>query len=62
MSDLAINVLALLVFGGFVAVLLVDRRRKRRQATAAIERVDPDRPAELEPEPEPEPDTWPPTR
>ena len=47
-----------LLFAGFVAVFLVDRRRKRRQAAAPIQRIDPDPSAE----PDAEPADWPPTR
>jgi hypothetical protein len=51
-----------LLFAGFVAVLLVDRRRKHRQAAAPIQRIDLDPPADPAPAPDPEPAAWPPTR
>ncbi len=52
-----IYAVALLLFGGFVAVFLVDRRRKR-QAAVPIQRIDLDRSAD----PDAEPADWPPTR
>jgi hypothetical protein len=54
--------IALVLFAGFVAVFLVDRRRKHRQAAAPIQRSDLDPPADPAPAPEPEPADWPPTR
>jgi hypothetical protein len=50
--------IALVLLAGFVAVTLVDRRRRHRQPAVAIQRIDPDPPAD----PDPEPDAWPPTR
>jgi len=49
--------LAFLLFGGFVAVFLVDRRCKR-QAAVPIQRTDLDPSAD----PDSEPAAWPPTR
>jgi hypothetical protein len=46
------------LFGGFLAVFLVDRHRKRHQAAAPIQHLDPN-PAV---EPDAEPADWPPTR
>jgi hypothetical protein len=54
--------IALVLFAGFVAVFLVDRRRKHRQAAAPIQRIDLDPPADPEPAPDTEPPAWPPTR
>ncbi len=54
--------IALVLFAGFVAVLLVDRRRKHRQAAAPIQRIDLDPPADPTPAPDTEPAPWPPTR
>ena len=54
--------IALVLFAGFVAVLLVDRRRKHHQAAAPIQRPDLDPPADPEPAPDTEPADWPPTR
>jgi hypothetical protein len=54
--------IALVLFAGFVAVLLVDRRRKHRRAAVPIQRIDLDPPADPEPAPDPEPAAWPPTR
>jgi hypothetical protein len=54
--------LAFLLFGGFVAVLLVDRHRKHRQAVVPIQRPDLDPPADPTPTPDPEPAPWPPSR
>jgi hypothetical protein len=56
--------LALLLLAGFVAVFLVDRRRKHRRPAAPIQQLDPDPPTDPDPEhaPDPEPDPWPPTR
>jgi hypothetical protein len=54
--------IALVLFGGFVAVFLVDRRRKHRQAAVPIQRPDLDPPADPSPAPDPEPAPWPPTR
>jgi hypothetical protein len=56
--------LALVLFAGFVAVFLVDRRRKHRQPAAPIRRIDPDPPADPDSEhaPDPEHHPWPPTR
>jgi hypothetical protein len=56
--------IALALFGGFVAVLLVDRRRRHRRPAVPIRRIDLDPPAASDPEPgpDPEPDPWPPTR
>jgi hypothetical protein len=50
--------LAFLVFGGFVAVFLVARHRKHRQAAVPIQRTDLNPPAD----PDTEPADWPPTR
>jgi hypothetical protein len=55
-----IYLIALVLLAGFVAVTLVDRRRKQRRAAPAIQRTDP--PADLPADPDPEPDAWPPTR
>jgi hypothetical protein len=52
--------IALVLFAGFVAVLLVSRRRKHHQATVPPQRTDP--PADPAPAPDPEPTDWPPTR
>ena len=54
--------IALLLFAGFVAVLLVDRRRKHRRAAVPIQRIDLDPPADSTSAPDPEPADWPPTR
>jgi hypothetical protein len=62
--------IALVLFAGFVAVTLVDRRRKHRQprqAAVPIQRIDLDPPADPTdptpgPDPDPEPFPWPPTR
>jgi hypothetical protein len=54
--------LALLLFGGFVAMFLVDRHRKHRQAAAPIQRPDLDPPADPTPGPDPDPAPWPPSR
>jgi hypothetical protein len=54
--------LALVLVAGFVAVFLVDRRRRPRRPAVPIQRTDPDPPAEPPPAPDPEPDPWPPTR
>jgi hypothetical protein len=54
--------IALLLFGGFVAVFVVDRRRKHHQGAVPIQRIDPDPPADPTPAPDPDPDPWPPTR
>jgi len=54
--------IALVLFAGFVAVLLVDRRRKHRQAAVPPQRPDLDSPADPTPAPDPEPAAWPPTR
>jgi len=50
--------IAFLLCAGFVAVFLVDRRRKHRQAAIPIQRTDLDPPAD----PDAEPADWPPTR
>ncbi len=52
--------IALVLFAGFVAVFLVDRRRKHRRAAVPPQRIDLDPPAD--PEPDTEPADWPPTR
>ena len=52
--------IALVLFAGFVAVCLVDRRRKHRRAAVPPQRIDLDPPAD--PEPDTEPADWPPTR
>jgi hypothetical protein len=64
-----IYLIALVLLAGFVAVTLVDRRRKQRQhrrPAVAIQRTDPNPPANPDPNPDPdpnpEPDAWPPTR
>ncbi len=57
-----IYAVALLLFAGFVAVFLVDRRHKRRQAAVPIQRADLDPPADPAADPDAEPDAWPPTR
>jgi hypothetical protein len=54
--------IALVLVGGFVAVLLVDRRRKHQRAAVPIQRIDLDPPADPTPAPDPEPEPWPPTR
>ena len=54
--------IAFVLFAGFVAVFLVDRRRKHRQAAVPIQRIDLDPRADPEPAPDPEPADWPPTR
>jgi hypothetical protein len=54
--------IALVLFAGFVAVLLVDRHRKHRQAAAPPQRPDLDPPADPAPAPDTEPADWPPTR
>jgi hypothetical protein len=54
--------IALVLFAGFVAVFLVDRRRKHRRPAVPIRRIDPDPPADPTPASDPEPDPWPPTR
>ncbi len=54
--------IALVLFAGFVAVFLVDRRRKHRRPAAPIQRIDLDPPADPEPAPDAEPADWPPTR
>jgi hypothetical protein len=54
--------IALVLLAGFVAVFLVDRRRKHRRPAVPIQRIDPDPPADPTPAPDPEPDPWPPTR
>jgi hypothetical protein len=53
--------IALVLFAGFVAVFLVDRRRKHHQAAIPRQRTNLDPPADPEPAPDPEP-PWPPTR
>jgi len=50
--------IAFVLLAGFVAVFLVDRRRRHRQPAVPIQRIDLDPPAD----PDPEPDPWPPTR
>jgi hypothetical protein len=52
--------IALVLFAGFVAVFLADRRRRHRRPAGPIQRPDLDPPAD--PEPDPEPADWPPTR
>ncbi len=58
--------IALVLFAGFVAVFLVDRRRTHRRPAVPIRRIDPDPPADPDPEHapdlDPEPTVWPPTR
>jgi hypothetical protein len=54
--------IALVLFAGFVAVFLVDRRRKHRQVAVPPQRIDLDLPADPTPAPDPEPAPWPPTR
>jgi hypothetical protein len=54
--------IALVLFAGFVAVLLVDRRRKHRQTAIPRQRIDLDPPADPTPAPDTEPPAWPPTR
>jgi hypothetical protein len=56
--------IALVLLAGFVAVFLVDRRRKHRRPAVPIRRIDPDPPSDPDSEhaPDPEPDPWPPTR
>jgi hypothetical protein len=54
--------IALLLFGGFVAVFLVDRRRKHRRPAVPIQRIDLDPPADPDPTPASDPEPWPPTR
>ena len=56
--------LALVLLAGFVAVFLVDRRRKHRRPAVPIRRLDLDPPTDpdAEPAPGPKPDPWPPTR
>jgi len=50
--------IALVLFAGFVAVFLVDRRRKQRRPAVPPQRIDLHPPAD----PDHEPTTWPPTR
>jgi hypothetical protein len=61
-----IYLIALVLLAGFVAVTLVDRRRKHRRPAVAIQRTDPDPPGNPDPAPDPDPDpapdAWPPTR
>ncbi len=57
-----IYAVAFVLFAGFVAVFLVDRRRKHHQAAVAIQRIDLDPPADPAPAPDTEPAAWPPTR
>jgi hypothetical protein len=54
--------IAFLLLGGFVAVFLVDRRRKHHHAAVPIQRTDLDPPADPEPDPDAEPTAWPPSR
>jgi hypothetical protein len=54
--------IALVLLAGFVAVLLVDRRRRHRRPAVPIRRIDLDPPADPTPAPDPEPEPWPPTR
>ena len=54
--------IALVLFAGFVAVFLVDRCRKHRQAAVPPQRIDLDQPADPAPAPDTEPAAWPPTR
>ncbi len=54
--------IALVLFAGFVAVLLVDRRRKHGRPAGPPQRIDLDPPADPTPAPDPEPAPWPPTR
>jgi hypothetical protein len=54
--------LALLLVAGFVAVFLVDRRRRHRRPAVPIQRIDLDPPADPTPAPDPAPEPWPPTR
>jgi hypothetical protein len=54
--------IALVLLAGFVAVLLVDRRRRHRRPAAPIRRIDPDPPVDPEHAPDPDPTVWPPTR
>ncbi len=56
--------IALVLVAGFVAVFLIDRRRRHRRAAVPIRRLDPDSPPDPDPAhaPDPQPDPWPPTR
>jgi hypothetical protein len=54
--------IALVLLAGFVAVFLVDRRRKHRRPAVPIQRIDPDPPADPDPTPASDPEPWPPTR